>query len=229
MTARRIVLGIVVIITAILISCSSEEKRQADSIRAAFEAAAPQPDWWERVSTDVEILTYDDLLTYWQNDDRSKNQFFKAAYQAVLDYPLDTDLVVNAISLLPHGDSAYPYTTDMLEFAIAHYFDYQRPLNNYLGKRGDTVAGIARKLARLYNSAGDYDYTIELVERLLDARETEINDQLLELLSLTYAEALYQSGREDDAVAALQAAIQKYNGDWEARLNESLAAYRTAR
>jgi len=217
-------------LAALLLSgCQLTDWKKAREYRKAFQKAAPRPEWWDRVSTYVEIKTYDDLLAYWQNNERSKNQFFKAAYQAILDYPLDEHLVVNAINLLPNGDSAYPYTMTMLEFAVERHFDYDRPLNNYLGKQGDTIAGIVRELSRTYNGIGDYGSTIELVERLLDEREYEINDQMLELLTLDYAEALYEYGQPQQAVAALETAIQKYGGDWEKRLQEKLARYRGPR
>jgi tetratricopeptide (TPR) repeat protein len=213
----------------VLGDCQLTDWKNARDYRKAFQAAAPQPEWWDRVSTYVEIKTYDDMLAYWQNNERTKNQFFKAAYQAILDYPLDEDLVVNAINLLPNGDSAYPHTMTMLEFAIERHFHYDRPLNNYLGKQGDAIAGIARKLSRTYNGIGNYGSTIELVERLLDEREYEINDQMLELLTLDYAEALYEYGQTDEAVAALETAIDKYTGDWEKRLEEKLTRYRGPR
>jgi len=203
---------------------------EGGEIRAAFEEAAPKPQWWDGVSTKgVKIETYADLLAYWQNDERSENQFFKAAYEAIQRHPVDDDLVANAINLMPHGDSAYPHTVTMLEFAMDHYFDYDRPLGNYQGKSGDTVAGIVRQLAGIYNRTSDYGYTIALVEKLLYLRETEVNDQLLELVSLEYAEALYSFGRSDDAIVALQTAIDRYDGDWEKKLADQLKKYQRRR
>lgn len=208
------------------IACDVVDWNKTEEYRKAFQNAAPRPEWWDQVSTEgVKIRSYDDLLAYWQNGERSKRQFFKAAYQAILRCPLDEDLVVNAVNLLPQGDAAYPYTLTMLEFTMARHFYYQRPVSGYLGKPGDTIGGIAQKLAKTYNNLGDYASTIELVERLLDEREFEINDQLLEMISLEYAEALFDYGRRDDAVAALETAIEKYNGDWENRLGERLSSY----
>ena len=159
-------------------ACYVVDWNKTQEYRRSFQEAAPQPEWWDRVSTDdVMIRSYDDLLSYWQDRERSDIQFFKAAYQAILYHPLDDDLVVNAVNLLPHGDSAYPYTTTMLEFVLERHFYYERPLSNYLGKSGDTIAGIARRLAVTYNNIGDYASTVELVERLLDQREFEVNDQ----------------------------------------------------
>jgi tetratricopeptide (TPR) repeat protein len=200
---------------------------EAGQFRAAFAQAAPQPAWWDRVDT-KRVRTYDELLAYWQDDKRTPNQFFKAAYQAVMDYPEDTDMVMLAINLMPYGDTAYPHTVTMLEFALEYYFDYDRPLANYSGKSGDTVAGIVEKLARVHNRAGNHGYAVEVCERLLDLRGSEVNDQLLELITLEYAEALHNYGRNAEAVATLETAIDIYHGDWEKRLRERLDEYRPA-
>jgi len=203
---------------------------EGGEIRAAFEEAAPKPTWWDNVSTKgIKIETYADLMAYWQNDEREEHQFFKAAYEAIQRHPMDDDLVVNAINLMPNDDSAYPHTVTMLEFAMDHYFDYDRPLDNYLGKAGDTMAGIARQLANIYNGGSDYGYTIALVEKLINLRENEVNDQLLELITLEYAEALHSFGRTDDAIVALQTAIDRYDGDWEQKLSEQLRRYQRKR
>jgi len=193
-------------------------------IRAAFQEAAPRPEWWDRIHA-KRVNTLDEMLVYWRDNTRTPNQFFKSAYQAILDHPTDSDLVVNAINLMPYGDSAYPHTVTMLEFALEHYYYYERPLHNYGGKSGDAIAGIVEKLAKTYNRAGDYAYAVEVCERLLDLREREVNDQMLELISLQYAEALYGHGRTNDAVAWLETAIVKYDGDWEPKLQGKLDEY----
>ena len=67
--------------------------------------------------------------------------------------------------------------------------------------------------------------TIGLIERLLNERESEVNDHILELLHLEYAEALHGLNRTDEAVRTLETAVEKYDGSWEKRLNESIAHY----
>lgn len=193
-------------------------------ISSAFQEAAPKPEWWDAVKA-PRFETYDEMIAYWQDPERTPNEFFKACYQSILAHPEDDDIVVNAINLMPHGDASYPHTVPMLQFALDHYIDYDRPLVNYGGKTGDTIAGIARTLAKRYNRAGDYASAIEVVERLLDRREYDINDQLLELIALEYGEALYNYDRKDEAVAALQRAIDDYDGDWEKQLQQRLADY----
>jgi len=211
------------IIFSLLISgCSSKE----DEAREKFQSAAPEPGWWDDVSTEgVTINSFDDLLTYWQNKDRTANQFFKAAYQAILDHPLNEDIVVNAVSLLPYGDRGYEHTTEMLEFAVNNYFDYKRPLTNYGGKAGDTIGGIVEKLVKLYNSQNRYSDSIKLINKLISKRESEINDHMLELLSSSLAEAYYNSGNKTKAVGTLNYAIEKYNGSWEQKLRDQLQKY----
>jgi len=227
-TRTRLMTAAVLVALAAISGCSGTGT--GGEFRTAFQEAAPKPAWWDNVSTKgVEIQTYDDLLAYWQDKERSENQFFKAAYEAILRVPEDDDVVANAMSMLPYGDSTYPHTVTLLEFAIDRYFDYDRPLDNYSGKTGDTVAGMVRQLATIYNRTGDYGYTIALVDKLLNLREFEINDQLHELISLEYAEALYNFGRTDDAIAHLQTAIDRYDGDWEKKLTAQLKKYQRRR
>ncbi len=221
MTAKKIYKVIVyaslVLIVLFSGGCSSESD---------FESACPKPGWWDDVSIDgVTINSYDDLMTYWQNKERTNNQFFKAAYQAILDHPDNTNIVVNSINLMPYTDKGYPYTKEMLEYAVNNYFDYKTPLANYGGKTGDTIAGIVEKLAGIYNGEGSYGKTIELINRLFKEREKEINDHMLELISLKLAAAYYESGKKDEAINTLENAIAKYNGSWEERLKEQLNNY----
>ncbi len=224
---QRLAALIVLLAVLLMCGCQLTDWPKAREYRKSFQAAAPAPEWWDNVSIEgVKIDTYDELLTYWQSSQRTDNQFFKAAYQAILDHPLDADIVVNAINLLPHGDRKYPHTLSMQEFAIERHFYYDRPLDNYLGKPGDAIAGIARDLARSYRTVEDYASTIELMERLLDEREKDINDQLLEWIALDYSEALYAYGQTEEAVAVLESAILLYHGDWEKKLQEKLDRYK---
>jgi len=203
-------------------ACSSKE----NDVRGKFKAACPQPEWWDDVSIEgVTINSFDDLLTYWQNNERTNNQFFKAAYQAILDHPLNDNIVVNAINLMPYADRGYPHTTKMLEFAVDNYFDYERPLANYGGKSGDAIGGIVENLSGIYNGEGNYSKSIDLIKRLLEKRESEINDNMLELISLNLADAYYKSGEKTLAIETLQGAVEKYNGNWEKRLKERLQKY----
>ena len=203
--------------------CSSKE----GDVRDKFQAACPQPDWWDDVSIeDVNINSYDDILTYWQNKERTNNQFFKAAYQSILDHPLNDDIVVNAINLMPYGDRGYPYIEQMLEFVVNNYFDYDRPLAQYGGKSGDALGGIVEELVGIYNGKNKYQESIELINRLIEKRENEVNDHLLELLSLKLAEAYYETSNKEKAIETLNKAIDKYDGSWGKKLREQLEKYK---
>ena len=200
---------------------STEHLKKVKEARQEFASRCPKPQWWDRVSvSDVSIKTYDDLRKYWQNKNKSESQFFKAAYKAIHDYPLDSDIVVNAIKLMNHTYS-YRYRTELQEYAIEKYFSYKSPH----GRPGDSIAGIVWNLGQLYNNAAQFDKSVDLIERLLKEREAEINDHLLELIHLTYAEALYGQNRAAEAINVLKKAVEKYDGSWKKRLNQAIARY----
>lgn len=122
------------------VGASSGDSKDADSVRTEFESRFPKPQWWDRVSiSGVNIYTYDDLLKYWQNKDRSESQFFKAAYQAILDYPLDTDIVVTGIKLMDYTSETYRHRIELQKYALEKYFTYK----SHYGNPGDTIAGVA--------------------------------------------------------------------------------------
>ena len=81
----------------------AERLARRREIAAAFTAAAPRPDWWDAVPTPYHVDTLGDLLSAWQGHPRTaegERQFFKAAYQGILDRAEDDDLVATAIELL---------------------------------------------------------------------------------------------------------------------------------
>ena len=133
--------------------------------------------------------------------------------------------MVTAIKLMPYGDSSYPYMMPLLEFAVQRYFDFATLLANYDGGSGDSIAGIVEKLARLYTGSNQPQRAIALIERLLSAREPDINDHTLEFLALQHARALVRAGRQAEAIAVLRTAIANYHGDWEPKLQKQLAKY----
>lgn len=196
----------------------------AQKLRSEFQRQCPRPEWWDRVQA-PRIRTRDEFSEYWRRKDRSPEQFFKVAYQAIVDYPLDTDLVMEAIQFLYYSDQTYPYMIRLHQFALDRYFSYRRPLAGYGGKAGDTVGGIVLHLTYLYKRKQQYDQSITVINRLLSERKQEIHDNLLELLSLALAEALQLSGRSQEAQAVLREAIETYQGDGEANLKQVLASH----
>jgi tetratricopeptide (TPR) repeat protein len=194
---------------------------EAESARQEFESRCPRPDWWGRIAVShVRIDTYDDLLSYWQNKDRTKSEFFKAAYQAILDYPLDADIVATAVKLMNYTGS-YRNRMELQEYGVEKFFYY----NSLYGQAGDNTAGIVENLAKHYNNSSQYDRTVSLIERLLNERGNEINDHLLELIHLKYAEALHGQNRTDKAISVLQDAINRYDGSWEKQLQSDVSKY----
>lgn len=203
------------------LSEGTDTSPEAEMARRAFESRCPRPDWWGRIDvSDVRIDTYDDLLSYWQNQKRTKSEFFKAAYQAILDYPLDADIVATAVKLMNYT-AGYRNRIKLQEYGLEKHFYY----NNPYGQAGDNTAGIVENLAKHYNNSSQYDRTVSLIERLLSERGHEINDHLLELIHLKYAEALHGQDRTDKALSVLQDAIQRYNGSWEKQLQGDASKY----
>ena len=123
---------------------------------------------------------------------------------------------------MPIADYHYPHNTKMLEFAVNRYFSYDRPLANYSGKKGDMIGGIVQELIRRYNDSERYDVTVKLAERLLSERRGDVNDHMLELISLAYAEALHQRGMTEKAIGVLKKAVKEYQGSWERKLRNRL-------
>ena len=118
------------------LSPHAQRSSAAAALRNQFMAQCPPPSWWDRVDiSGVQISTYGELISYWQDRHRTYPQFFKAAYQAIVDYPLDTDVVATAISLMPNGDPSYPSMTPLLEFAAGRYFSHRSPALSILPAR----------------------------------------------------------------------------------------------
>ena len=164
-------------------------------------------------------------MSYWQDRRRTYPQFFKAAYQAIIDYPLDTEIVATAISLMPNGDPSYPSMTPLLEFAAGRYFAYRSPGAQY---PASTMGFVVEDLSWRYVRDRQFDRAIALVERLKRERAGEMNDHQWQLVHLPYAAALDGAGRTRDAVTTLQAALQQYpRGDWKKRIGDAIQQYQS--
>lgn len=195
----------------------------AEAFRKTFQTNFPHPDWWENTQAPA-FDSLDALMVYWQCDSRSKQQFFKAAYVTILSRPLNDQLVVNAINLMPWGDPNYPDLEKLLSFGLETYYYHQNHSSIYQGKSGDQIAGIARQLVSLYNQRTAYAETIDTLERFIPEREAEINDHLLQHLSREYAYALWKTEQKERALQVLQHALSHYpEGSWTEKL-ETLQA-----
>ncbi len=195
-----------------------------------FLEQCPLPAWWEKVSIEgVVVNSHSALIDYWKNRERSGQQFFKAAYQAIVGYPDNSSIVVDAARLMPHADHEYSHFVPIMEFAIDRFFDYKDKPSHYKTKTkttikytGNAIAAIVDKLSENYNMQWQFDKSIEIIDRFIAERESEANHHLLELISLNYARALYSTGKVAEAAAALKRAIEKYEGSWEEKLKEKL-------
>lgn len=195
---------------------------------AARELAdcCPKPDWWDNVEAPV-IRSSADFDEVWQSQTLSKSQKAKALFRAIVEFAGRNDeIAAMSINVYQYVDPGYPQLRDLLEFGVARYFDQDRLLAGYSGKKGDTAAGLVLKLSRLYLADGQPGEAAALVSRLVAERGHEINDHQLELASLRMADALISLGRQVDALDVVNHAIVAYDGSWEKRLDKKKSELR---
>ena len=191
-----------------------------------FAECCPRPKWWNSVDAPV-ISTKKELLKIWQDRAIEKNVKAKAFFRAMMDFDgKDDDIVSTAISLYQYVDRDYPNKTQMLEFGVGRFIEHKRSLKGYGGKTGDTSAGLVKKLARRYLRSKQPDAAAAVIAKLIYTRENEINQHLLESLSLSMIDALKALGRHEDAFAVASYAITNYDGDWEKQLEKKRDALR---
>lgn len=185
-----------------------------------FAECCPRPKWWNSVDAPV-ISTKRELLKIWQNREIEDKIKAKVFFRAMMDFNgKDDDIVSTAISLYQYVDRDYPNRTQMLEFGVGRFIEHKRSLSGYSGKVGDTSAGLVKKLARRYLRSKQPDAAAAVIARLIYTRENEINQHLLETLSLAMVDALKALGRNEDAFAVASYAITNYHGDWEKQLKK---------
>jgi ribosome-associated toxin RatA of RatAB toxin-antitoxin module len=178
------------------------------------------PDWWEDVQA-PHIQSLGDLLQVWQDKDLAKSVKAKALFAAMREFDgRDDEIVSQAINLYPYVDPGYDDLIELLEYGVGQYFDFDRSLESYSGKTGDTTAGLVLKLAKRYLSDGRPVDAALLLRDLVRDRGGEINDHQLELASIAMADALKSMGRNADAARVLSNAVTAYDGSWEKRITE---------
>ena len=191
-----------------------------------FAECCPRPKWWNSVTAPV-ISTKKELLKIWQDRAIEKNVKAKAFFRAMMDFDgKDDDIVSTAISLYQYVDRDYPNKIQMLEFGVGRFIEHKRSLKGYGGKTGDTSASLVKKLARRYLRSKQPDAAAAVIAKLIYTRENEINQHLLESLSLSMIDALKALGRHEDAFAVASYAITNYDGDWEKQLEKKRDALR---
>ena len=209
----------------------------ARRIRAEFQRECPRPKWWSWEKTPPKkVKTFGELAKLIASSQHSRSelnagQLWKIAYQAIVDYPLDAGLVVLSVNSMwipgPTYQTVrlYPNMVHLQQFALDRYFSYRNPIPGPEWKSSDLIAEIVLHLVELDNDAGRYDESLTWIRRLLPEREAEINDHLLEHLSLQYSKALRARGESLEAQQVLKRAIESYHGDWEEPLKQELATY----
>jgi hypothetical protein len=201
---------------------------------AAFVSAAPRPDWWEQLETPYKVDTVGDLLAAWQGYPRGEagdRQFFKAAYQGVLDHADDEHVAATAIMLLDYVARDYPHRLGLARFGYERYFQHRSRTDNCANCMvGDTTQGLAMNLSGLYLSAGRHDDAIMTCRRLIDERRAEVSPYKLAETSNQMAWAHWHKGERDRAVETVRDALARYGDTVRAdELRRTLATFERER
>jgi hypothetical protein len=211
----------------------SRERRRAEEAKAAAEAArharhrefiaafvsvAPRPAWWATLETPYTVDTVGDLLSAWQghprgDDAAGERQFFKAAYQGVLDHPDDEHLVATAFELMPLVVRDYPHRLDLARFGYDRYFRHRRRLDNCANCMvGDTTQGLVQNLSQLYLDAGRHDEALEVCRRLIAERGADVSPYKLAETWERIAWVHWHKGEHQRAMEVIADALARYGG-----------------
>lgn len=201
-------------------SAAAEAERAAknQAFIAAFTASAPKPDWWDKVETPYRVQSYGDLMAAWQGYPREaaqrvtgERQFFKAAYQGILDRPDDPHTVATAIQFLHYVVSDYPQRIGLAEFGVNRYFGYRQRTDNCANcMPGDTVQALALNLSQLYSAAKRYNEAIAVNRRLIDERGKDVSPYKLAETWNQIAWTHWHAGERERAIQAAREALGKY-------------------
>jgi outer membrane protein assembly factor BamB/thiol-disulfide isomerase/thioredoxin len=201
------------------------KEEEANLFRKDFQGQFPRPAWWDSVSIDgVKIRTLDDLWSVsGEHHDKDRRVVFKAAYQAILYHPFDEEIVVAAIEHFPNYDPKYPHLVEILEFGLNNYFGYR---SDRTDPPGTWIASITESLATRYIFEKRYSDAISIIDRLFAEYEGEVNDHMMETITLEYARALHGLNRLVEAIRVLENAIKEFEGSWEESLKKRLSEYK---
>jgi tetratricopeptide (TPR) repeat protein len=197
-------------------SAVAEQVRQTRQqvFAAAFAAVAPRPDWWEQVATPYRVSNVGDLLAAWQGHPRTdagQRQFFKAAYQGIVDHPDDEHVVATALALLPHVAHDYPHRLGLARFGYERYFRHRARTDNCANCMvGDTTQGLTLNLSQIYAAAGRHDEALEVCRRLVDARGADVSPYKLAELWDHMAWLHWDRGEREQAVQVVREALARY-------------------
>ncbi len=192
---------------------AARQARQRNFI-AAFVSAAPRPAWWDEVTTPYLIDNVGDLLSAWQGHPSGAagdRQFFKAAYQGIVDHPDDEHVVATAIDLMFWVERDYPQRLAMARFGYERYFTHRRRTDNCANCMvGDTTQALTQNLSQLMMEAGRYDEAIEVGRRLIEARGAEVSPYKLAETWDRMAWAHWRKGERERAFAIVREALARY-------------------
>ncbi len=208
---------------------TARQARQREFV-AAFASAAPRPAWWDEVQTPYRVDNVGDLLSAWQGYPHTpdgERQFFKAAYQGIVDHPDDEHVVATAIDLLYWVERDYPHRLPLARFGYERYFRHDRRTDNCVNCMvGDTTQALALNLSKLYLEAGRPDEALEVGRRLIDERTRDVSPYKLAETWSQLAWAHWRKGERERAFEVLREALERYGttvrGD---ELRNTLAAF----
>jgi tetratricopeptide (TPR) repeat protein len=193
------------------------EARQRELI-TAFVSVAPRPAWWASVPTPYRVDNVGDLLAAWQgfprgDDGRGERQFFKAAYQGIVDHPDDEHVVATAIDLMYWVVDDYPHRLPLAQWGYDRYFQHRQRIDNCANCMvGDRTQGLTLNLSRLLMAAGRHDEAIAVCRRLIDERGAEVSPYKLAETWERIAWAHWEKGDRERAREVVREAIAKYGG-----------------
>jgi tetratricopeptide (TPR) repeat protein len=184
------------------------------------------------VETPYRVDNLGDLLAAWQgfprgDDGRGERQFFKAAYQGILDHPDDPQVVATAIGLLHSVVRDYPYRLELARFGYDRYFGHHGRTDNCANCMvGDTSQGLVQNLSQLLTAAGRFDEAIAVCRRLIDERGAEVSPYKLAETWNQMAWAYWHKGERSRAVNIVKEALTRYGSTVRAdELKRTLARY----
>ncbi len=221
-------IGLATLVMAVLIATAPPASARTPDPRLSsdpveFPDCCPRPAWWDTVETPRRIDSMETFLSVWQDRSLSEQQKAKALFRAIEDHAgRDDDITAAAVNYFYWVGNDYDHIRGLYEFGAGRYLDYDRPLKNYSGKTGDMSAGMVNNLAKIYMREGEPEKAVPWLTFMLNEREAEVNDHLLETAAAHLGTALTRLERRPEAVEVLLAARRDYDGDWEKRLNEQL-------
>jgi tetratricopeptide (TPR) repeat protein len=243
----RALLAVVVVAAGAVIAIQYAQERQrrgadaqravADAARlarhrdfiAAFVSAAPRPDWWDQVDTPYRVENAGDLLAAWQghpHTEAGERQFFKAAYQGIVDHPEDEHVVATALELLHYASRDYPHRLGLARFGVDRYFQHRRRTDNCANcMPGDTTQGLVLNLSQLLDAAGRHDEAIAVCRRVIDERSADVSPYKLAETWHQIAWVYWHKGDRKRAAQVLDEALARYRTTVRGELLESTRAH----